>query len=226
MSKPLARPRVLLLDVNETLLDMAPVKQKVDDLLLDSGASTLWFSSTLHHSLVMTVSGIHAEFADIGAAVLQMLARNRDIALDEADAKQLLSGMKTLLPHPDVAPALDRLRKAGYRLASLTNSSQSGVEAQLQHAGLAEFCERHLSVETPALFKPHREVYLWAAREMAAAPGECSLVACHGWDVAGAKWAGLQTAFVARQQQQLFPLAAPPDIHVADFAALADALEA
>lgn len=224
MSTSLTRPRVLLLDVNETLLDMTPIKQQIDDLLLQSGSSNLWFSMTLHYSLVMTLSGSHAEFTDIGAAALRMLARNSDIALSESDAKQLLSGMKTLSPHPDVAPALDRLRKAGFRLATLTNSSQSGVEAQLKHASLTDFFERQLSVETPKLFKPHREVYLWASREMGVTPAECMLVAAHGWDVAGAKWAGLQTAFVARQQQQLFPLADEPDLDVADLQALAEAL--
>lgn len=36
-------------------------------------------------------------------------------------------------------------------------------------------------------------------------PNECMLVAAHGWDVAGAHGAGLQTAFVARERQQKFP---------------------
>ncbi len=44
--------------------------------------------------------------------------------------------------------------------------------------------------------------------------------------VAGAKWAGMQTAFIGRPGQQVFPLAEPPDIKVADFAALADVLGA
>lgn len=219
-------PRVLLLDVNETLLDLAPVKQQIDELLEESGSSALWFATTLHYSLVMTVSGAHAGLTDIGAAALQMLARNRRIDLDDARARHVLGGMMTLRAHPDVAPALERLRAAGYRLGALTNSSQSGVEAQLQHAGLASYFERQLSVETPRLFKPHREVYLWAAREMGAASAECMLVAAHGWDVAGAKWAGLQTAFIGRRQQQRFALADPADIDVADFTALAEALGA
>lgn len=52
------------------------------------------------------------------------------------------------------------------------------------------------------------------------------LVAAHGWDVAGAKWAGLSTAFIARAHQQKFPLGEPPDIDVADFSALATELGA
>lgn len=220
------RPRVLLFDVNETLLDLTPVKQGINEILQDDDGATLWFSTMLHHSLVMTVSGQHADLMAIGAAALQMLAGNRGIALGASEARQVMSTMRSLPAHPDVLPALERLKHAGYRLATLTNSSQAGVEAQLQHARLAGFFERQLSVETPQRFKPHHAVYAWAAREMAVGPAECMLVAAHGWDVAGAKWAGLQTAFIARAGQQLFPLAQPPDLHVDEFSALAGALGA
>ena len=37
------------------------------------------------------------------------------------------------------------------------------------------------------------------------------MVAAHGWDVAGAKAAGMQTAFIARPGKQLYPLAPAPD---------------
>lgn len=74
-------PRVLLLDVNETLLDIAPLKQRVGDILQDARAASLWFTTTLQYSLVMTVSEQHVALPEIGAAVLRMLARNSDIAL-------------------------------------------------------------------------------------------------------------------------------------------------
>ena len=45
----------------------------------------------LQYSLVMTVSDQYASFGDIGAAVLQMLVRSRDIALKTFDAKQVLA---------------------------------------------------------------------------------------------------------------------------------------
>ena len=33
MPSPATHPKVLIFDVNETLLDMAPIKQAIDDLL-------------------------------------------------------------------------------------------------------------------------------------------------------------------------------------------------
>ena len=218
------RPLVVLFDVNETLLDIKPLQKAVTDVLLDEGAANLWFTTMLQYTLVMTVSDQYASFGDIGAAVLQMLARNRDIALKADDAKQVLSVIRRLPPHPDVRPALDRLKTRGIRLAALTNSSQEVVEAQMKHAGLDGFFERMLSVEQPRQFKPHRAVYHWAAGEMGVAPGECMLVAAHGWDVAGAKWAGLRAAFIAREGQQMFPLAETPEVDAADLLGFAEKL--
>lgn len=220
------KPKVLLFDVNETLLDIAPLKKRVGDLLRDGRAPELWFATMLQYSLAMTVSGQYAAFADIGAAVLQMMARKSDVALTKQEAREALSVMRTLSPHPDVKPALERLSTLGWRLATLTNSSDAGARAQMAHAGLDRLFERQLSVESVGKFKPHASVYQWAAQEMKVRPAECMLVAAHGWDVGGAKWAGLQTAFIAREGQQKFPLSVPPDLDVPDLAALAEALSA
>lgn len=224
MTISISRPKLLLFDVNETLLDLALVKQKISDILLDPGGADLWFATMLQHSLVMTVSGRYAPFPEIGAAALQMLARNSDVSLSGEDAIATMALMRELEPHPDVVPALERLRSRGCRMATLTNSPQAGAEAQMKHAGLESFFERQLSVESVSKYKPHADVYRWAAREMKVDPSDCMLVAAHGWDVAGAKWAGLKTAFIARERQQKFPLAPAPDIDVSDLGALATAL--
>jgi 2-haloacid dehalogenase len=219
------RPRVLLFDVNETLLDIGPLKRKVGDLLRDPAAGTLWFTTLLQHSLVLTVSGQYAAFPEVGAATLRMLARNAGVALEAAEASALLAGMRSLQPHPDVTPALQRLQHAGFRMATLTNSPAAGVKAQVEHAGVDAFFERQLSVDDVGKFKPHRDVYEWAAREMAVPPRDCMLVAAHGWDVAGAAWAGMRTAFVAREGQQQFPLAPAPSLVVPDLGELVRRLD-
>lgn len=226
MSQLAAKPAVLLFDVNETLLDLTALKKKVAEVLQDPRAPELWFATMLQYSLVATVSGQYFAFPEIGAAVLRMLARNSDVVVSQADAMATLSIMKSLPAHKDVEPGLRRLKDAGFRMATLTNSSQDGVGAQLQSAGLSGFFERELSVESVRKFKPHADVYTWAAREMQVPPAQCMLVAAHGWDVAGAKWAGMATAFIAREGQQKFGLAPQPDKEAADLLGLSQALGA
>ena len=224
LSRHKKKPSVLLFDVNETLLDIAPLKRAVNQRLGDDKAATLWFTTMLQYSLVMTVGDRYAPFSEVGAAALRMVARNHGVELTAEEAKQTLAPMRTLPPHADARPALEALGRAGLRLAALTNSPQDGAEAQLKSAGLADCFERILSVESSRKYKPHRAVYEWAAAEMGAAPDDCMLVAAHGWDVAGAKWAGLQTAFIARPGQQLFPLGDAPDIEADDLHAFAGRL--
>lgn len=51
------------------------------------------------------------------------------------------------------------------------------------------------------------------------------MVAAHGWDVGGAKLAGMHTAFVTRPGQCLYPLAPSPDLLVDNLRQLAGILE-
>ena len=55
--------------------------------------------------------------------------------------------MRSLPAHPDVAPALDRLRAGGFTLCALTNSPLDVVTAQLEGAGIADRFEAILSAD-------------------------------------------------------------------------------
>lgn len=207
------RPKVIFFDVNETLLDLTPLKTSVTQSL--NGRQelvSLWFTSLLQYSLVATVGGHYRDFSEIGAATLRMVAKNQDIDLTEEKANETLKPILSLPAYPDVPDALRRLKEAGFRLVTLTNSSNKAVKNQINNSGLGEYFDELLSVEDIAMYKPHRKVYEWAAEKINIQPGEAMLVAAHGWDVAGAQWAGWQTAFISRPGQQLYPLAPIPQI--------------
>jgi 2-haloacid dehalogenase len=223
---PPIRPALLLFDVNQTLLDLAPLQAAIRAVLPGADSPRLWFTATLQHAMAMSLAGRHAPLPEIGAAVLRMLAEGKGVTLSQADAAAALRALTRLPAHPDVAPALARLRAAGLRTAALSNSSTAGLRAQLAHAGLAPLLDAAFSVEEIGIYKPHPRVYLEAVRRMRATPAETMLVAAHGWDVAGAAWAGLQCAFVGRDGERPFPLAPAPTLEVPDLGALADLLGA
>ena len=50
------------------------------------------------------------------------------------------------------------------------------------------------------------------------------MVAAHGWDIAGAKAAGMQAAFIARPNKAIYPLAIEPDYIVKDLVELSQKL--
>ncbi len=220
------KPKVIFFDVNETLLDLAALREPVGAALGGrKDLLPLWFSTMLHHSLVDSATERYHDFGEIGAAALTMVARSNGIELSEEKAKAAIVGpLRALPPHPDVKEGLRALRSQGYSLATLTNSSNLGVKTQLENAGLTEFFDKRLSIEDLKLYKPHLRTYHWAAEQMKVRPEEAMMVAAHGWDIAGIKAAGMQGVFVARPGKSLYPLAIPPDFIVRDLKELAEVL--
>ncbi|GGG97167.1 haloacid dehalogenase [Polaribacter pacificus] len=209
------RPKVLFFDVNETLLDLTAMKTSVGNLLGGrNDLLPLWFTTMLQYSLVSTVGRQYKDFGIIGAAALQMVAANNGISITEKEAKEAILGpIRSLPAHPEVKASLQKLKDAGYKLVSFTNSSNKGVKTQFENAGLLDYFEDRLSIEDMGKFKPHADAYDWAARKMNVKPSECLLVAAHGWDIAGALWSGWRGAFVSRPGAQLYPLAPNPEIN-------------
>lgn len=220
------RPKVLFFDVNETLLDLTQMKTKVGEALNGrEDLLSLWFTTMLQYSLVTTASGQYEHFGYVGAAALQMVAANNGISISEEEARNIIvNSLRGLPAHPEVKEALSQLKKDGYKLVSFTNSSNEGVKKQFESAGLTEYFEERLSVEDIGKFKPFTDTYTWAARKMGVKPEECMLIAAHGWDVAGAVWAGWRAAFISRPGQQLFPLAPRTEIVESDLKKVAQLL--
>jgi 2-haloacid dehalogenase len=208
------RPKVLFFDVNETLLDLTSMKTSVGNVL--NGKEELlplWFTTMLQYSLVTTVTNQYQDFGKIGVAALLMVAKNNSISLTEAQAKEaIISSLLSLPPHPEVVASLSDLKEAGFKIVSLTNSSNFGVNKQFENAKLDTFFDYRLSVEDIGKYKPHLDTYAWAARKMNITPSESMLIAAHGWDIAGALAAGWRAAFVDRPGQALFPLVEKPEI--------------
>ena len=220
-----SRPKIIFLDVNETLLDLGPLKESVGAALGGKKELlSLWFTTMLQYSLVNTVADRYEHFTTIGAATLQMVANNHDVELTKEQADKAIAPIRSLSPHPDVDPALTALNKAGFKLVTLTNSSAMGVEQQMKNSDLQKHLTDRLSVESVGYFKPHPHVYRWAARQMKVDVSECMLIAAHGWDIAGALWAGMRGAFLSRPGHQLYPLAPEPEINEADLELAADRL--
>ncbi len=220
------RPKVLFFDVNETLLDLTAMKESVGEVLGNrSDLLPLWFTTMLQYSLVSTVGRQYNDFGIIGSAALQMVAANNNIKLTESQAKEaILTPIRSLPAHPEVKASLLRLKEAGYKLVSFTNSSNKGVETQFKNAGLIDYFDERLSIEDLGKFKPHTDAYDWAARKMRIKPSECLLVAAHGWDIAGAIWAGWRGAFISRPGAQLYPLAPNPEINESNLKLVTDKL--
>lgn len=215
---------VAVFDINETTLDLAPVRIVVDDLLGTAGGFTVWFQRLLQLSMTVTATGGFEEFGTLARQALDAVADTGSGRLAPGSWDRVAAALGSLQPYPDVAPGLARLRDVGWSTMALTNSGLATVTGQLERAGLTGLFDRVLSVDAVAAYKPAPAPYRHAVDVAGVEPTTMWMVACHDWDLAGARAVGLSTAFIERASMSYADTFEPPELSVLDFEELAAVL--
>ncbi|WP_088921958.1 haloacid dehalogenase type II [Granulosicoccus antarcticus] len=215
---------IIVFDVNETLLDITTLEPVFNRLFCDATLLREWFAQLVLYSQTMTLSGLYTPFGELAIGTLRMLASIHGVVVSERDIDEMRQLLGSMPAHPDAAPALERLHKAGFRLVTLTNSASASSPTALEQAGLAQYFEQSFSVEAVRKFKPAPETYQLVADELQVQPAQLCLVACHLWDTIGAQAAGYRGAFLTRPHNAFLPAdnVLVPDISASELASLAD----
>lgn len=221
MSPVKKRDRVIVFDVNETLLDVDSLKPFFAQTFGDEDAMRQWFGELILYSQALTLSGTYTPFGQLAVAVLQMVAEIRGVPLAPGSVDAFRQQMGSLPAHEDVAPALEMLRDAGFRLATLTNSAPGTGASALDKAGLAPYFEQQFSVHGVQRFKPAFETYRSVSTALGTEAGSLRLVAAHTWDTLGALAAGWKAALLTRPGNAALPLGEQPDIIEKDLRSVA-----
>ena len=156
-----------------------------------------------------------------------MLGAIHRVAVRPADVDELKDLLSTLPAYPDVPLGLRRLKDAGFRLVTLTDSPRpvSSKAGPLANAGLAELFERQFA-DSVRQYKPSTTTYQMVAQELNVSAASVCMVAAHVWNLIGAKSAGCLTALLARNGVAPLMLAGvpQPDLIGPDLTEVADAL--
>ena len=126
------RPEVVAFDVNETLLDLAPVRAALVEVGQPASLFGAVFARTLLTGFAGTATGTWFPFREAFDAAL---AQETDLPPDRRAA--VADAFLELSPHQDVEPALRRLFGAGVRVVTLTHGSAGVAEAGLERGGVA-----------------------------------------------------------------------------------------
>jgi 2-haloacid dehalogenase len=203
----------VIFDLNGTLVDPG--------VLLDPPSLAVAALDEANMMAMVTVlAGRETAFAPLlDAALRRGLERaGRDPAL----AEDAMSRLPSMPAYPDVPEALARLREGGFQLAVLTQSSLEAAEAVLSASGLRPLFDLVLSAPASGAFKPEDLAYNYALDQ--AGVTEAWFVAGHWWDIAGAAFAGLRTAWISRTDLA-YPVAMPePDLRGPDLASIASSI--
>jgi 2-haloacid dehalogenase len=172
--------------------------------------SEIWRTKQLEYSWTLTLAGHYADFWTLTERALDF-AFARVPSVDRSLRPQLLDAYRTLDAFPEVHAALAALKTRGLRLAILSNGTPGMLSAAVAAAGLAEYLDAVLSVDTVRRYKPRPEVYALATDALALPRADIGFVSSNRWDVMGAASFGFQAYWVNR--------AGVPDEY-ADFAPL------
>jgi 2-haloacid dehalogenase len=219
------RPGLLVLDVNETLSDMAPMGDRFEDVGLPASLAKTWFASLLRDGFAVTAAGGTEKFAHLGAEGLRVLLAGHDLdrSLEEA-VEHIMTGFTELDVHPDVPDGIRALDDLGIRLVTLSNGTTSVADRLLERAGLRHRFEALLSVEDAGVWKPAAPSYAYALEVCRVEAEDAMLVAVHPWDTHGARRAGLAAAWINRTGGPYPAYFARPDLEAGSLTALSEML--
>jgi 2-haloacid dehalogenase len=215
---------VLVFDLNGTLTDLSVLDPHFQNAFGTADARREWFNEMIQLSMVSTMTGYYVEFPKLAKASLDAVAARYRVRLSEEAVAAIVAGTRTAPAFPDVKPALERLRDAGFRMAVLTNSPLGSAEAVLRNAEIYESFERVLSVDAIRTYKPSAEVYRYGAAQLKIPLTSMLMIAAHAWDTTGAIRAGCTAAFLERPFEVLDSLAPRPRFIAPDLGALATQL--
>ncbi|WP_207063319.1 HAD family hydrolase [Motiliproteus sp. SC1-56] len=203
------RPSAVFFDVLETLIDLAPLGDRLEEVGQPASLLGPWFMRFQRDAMAMTLAGDAAPFEPFARQALRTETRHR---LSEPEIEHVVAGFATLPAFDDAAPALEQLARAGVDVGCLTVNSPDNTRRFLEGAGLARFVAHVVTSRDAGVWKPHPEIYRFAAKQIRTPIERMALVAVHAWDCHGAKRAGALAGWCARLEYAPGDVFLPADV--------------
>lgn len=226
-----AHLKVCMFDLYGTLVDMQKgLTEVVTPYLKAKGWNgrpdafvTWWRRTHFENSMIDALCDRgHTPYRQIGQRAVSYVMDRCGIAYTQDEVGWLVGEVEKLKPFPDVVVSLDKLRTKGYKLAILSNGDRDMLKAAGPHIGFT--FDHVISVQEAGYFKPHWRTYAKAEEIIGEDRSSILFVANHAFDCIGAKSYGMRTAFIDRRKRPFGETPYQPDLIVANFAELADAL--
>lgn len=215
----IARPSLVVFDVNETLSDMSSLASRFEDVGLPGHLTATWFAGLLRDGFALTATGANPSFAGLASdslgALLQGVAPDVDAA-----TTHVMSGFAQLPLHADVMSGIRALQDLDIRLVTLSNGATGVAQGLLERNGLQDAFERLLSVQDAPAWKPAASAYRYALET-------CQVPAAHAlsWSsipgTSMAHQAGLRTAWINQTGGGYPQTMSPADLEATSLTALA-----
>jgi 2-haloacid dehalogenase len=195
------------------ILDPRPVFALVDQLYPERGVelSNVWRARQFEYTWLRTLSRRYSDFWQVTDDALVFAAKAVKVELTPENHASLMEAYLKLQCWPDVPAALSSLKKAGIRLAFLSNLTARMLDAGIRNSRLDGVFDHVLSTDLVNAFKPDPRAYQMGIDALGLGADRILFAAFAGWDAVGAKSFGYPTFWVNRQNQPGEELGVAPD---------------
>ena len=209
---------MLVFDAYGTLLDVdAAARQAATEsgmeLLQDSWRTLAkgWRERQLKYSWLCSMMGRYDDFWELTSRALDATLEEHGLASEEKVRDRLLSLYGELSPYEEVPGLLADLKASGHKLAILSNASPNMLETATKAAGIYQYFDALLSVDTLKCYKPTPAVYGLVTEHFGCNPSEVSFFSSNNWDISGAGAFGFNTVWINRAGVSWDKLPGHPD---------------
>jgi 2-haloacid dehalogenase len=196
---PMIGIEICVFDAYGTLYDFnsavsrhrAAIGPKADPL------AEMWRAKQIQYTWLRNSMGAYAKFWQVTGEALDHCLAAHGIA-DPSVRDKLMGAYLALDPFPEVPATLDRLTRAGKRLAILSNGNPEMLDPMVKASGLADRFEAVLSVDQVGAFKVDSKVYGLVEARCGVKPDKVCFLSSNCWDAHGAAQFGFNVVWVNR----------------------------
>jgi 2-haloacid dehalogenase len=208
-------PDAIGFDVYGTLVDPLGMAAHLEAVAGDLAGqmARLWREKQIEYTFRRALMQKYENFDVCTRQALDYAADSLKLRLQDEDRAKLLEAYRRLPAFPDALPAIRSLRAAGFKLAAFSNGVEASLRVLLEHAGILPHLDAVISVDDLKTYKPDPRVYRYLAERLGLPLENTWLASSNGWDVMGAKAAGLRAAWIKRNAgDTLDPWGISPDL--------------
>lgn len=201
-------------DVYGTLFDVHSVKAACDEYFPGKGdqISQAWRTKQLEYFFIRQISGRYEDFSVVTRDALRYAldAAGTTASVDVED--KLIATYAELTPYEEVADVLKQLHHK--QTVVLSNGTDAMLESLIRNASFTELFDEIVSIDGVKQYKPSPAAYMHWFKTTDLKRDEVLFMSSNGWDIAGAKNFGFQTAWINRDGKPIdMPELAPDAVY-------------
>ena len=199
MNAALRNIEICVFDAYGTLYDFnsavarhrAAIGPKADAL------SEMWRTKQVQYTWLRNSMGTYSPFWQVTGEALDNCLATFGIT-DPSVREKLMGAYLALDPFPEVPAMLERLKRAGKRLAILSNGNPDMLDPMVKASGLAGYFEAVISVDDAKIFKVDPKTYELVKKRTGVTADKVCFLSSNCWDAHGAAQFGFNVLWVNR----------------------------